>query len=370
MGNNGFSHFSRLGRSTSPAPNAGESQPELNVEQEQQGTFLGRSATSYDPENTYLTSLITSQAANLRASTSATATSPIVQYLPATENLADPFLEETSASQPITQSSATSGPPAMNPPEDPFAALVAYELTSFEEEQQQFYGSLGTFDDLINAYLPEGLEITSQPSGQTALAPVMDSSVIYSQGADSPSQGQPTAATEVAIKTVIKISEQKSHVSGASSQEESQKEPQEKPLQQPVQLKFPDSRAALSRPQMMRKVKTRTGKERPSDKYLLRTNSVYRPYVCGYPNCYMTYKSSGHLREHVFEHIGVSEYRCTYPECGPDKYFCSNSALRRHIIRAHIQKQRWNCVVCHRIFKSLETLRTHMIKEHYVPPKQ
>ena len=370
MGNNGFSHYSRLGRSTSSAPNAGESQPEQNVEQEQQGTFLGRPTTFYDSENLYLTSLITSQAANLRASTSAIATSSTIQYLPATENLADPFLVQASASQPITQSSATSGASAMNPLEDPFAALVAYEGTSFEEEQQEFYGSLGTFDDLINAYLPEGLEITSQPSGQTALAPVMDSPVIHSQGADGPSQGQPTAATEVAIKTVIKTSEQKSHLSGTLSQEESQKEPQEKSQQQPAQLKCSDSRAASLRPQMKRKVKTRMGKERPSDKYLLRTNSVYRPYMCGYPNCYMTYKSSGHLREHVFEHIGVSEYRCTYPECGPDKYFCSNSALRRHIIRAHIQRQRWNCVVCHRIFTSLETLRTHVIKEHYVPPKQ
>ena len=169
MGNNGFSHYSRLGRSTSPAPNAGESQPELNVEQEQQGTFLGRPATSYDPENTYLTSLITSQAANLRASTSATATNSTVQYPPATEYVANPFLIETSASQPITQSSATSGPATMNPPEDPFAALVAYELTSFEEIQPQFYGSLGTFDDLINAYLPEGLEITSQLPGKLLL---------------------------------------------------------------------------------------------------------------------------------------------------------------------------------------------------------
>ena len=87
------------------------------------------------------------------------------------------------------------------------------------------------------------------------------------------------------------------------------------------------------------KVKTRKVKERPSNKYLLRTNSVDRPYVCGYPNCGKTYKSSNHLiRTHIFEHIGVSEYRCTYPQCGPDRYFFNKSAPRWHITREHLRR--------------------------------
>ena len=69
-------------------------------------------------------------------------------------------------------------------------------------------------DDFSGAF-PEELEaapITGQPAGQTTGAPVMDSPVMYSQGADSPSQGHQSKA---AIETAVKITGQSSHVSGS-----------------------------------------------------------------------------------------------------------------------------------------------------------
>ena len=369
MGNNGFSHFSRLGHSTSSAPNAGESQLRQNVEQEQQGTFSGRPTISYDLANPYLA--------------------------------APPFLTETSTSQPITQKSAILGSAITEPCEDPFAALAAYQPTSFKKDRPQLYSGFGILDDFSGAS-PEDLEaapITSQPAGQTAGAPVMDSPVIYSQGADSPSQGQPKAATETAIETAVKTSEQISHESGSfpeDPQETQEVSRQDNPPAnphtgyrgpvpnvmaasgmplspvQPVVGPFPPSQRPLEpnvSPSLLitGKVKVRKGKERPTDKYLLRTNSIDRPYMCGFPNCGMTYKSSGHLRGHIFWHTGVSEYRCTYPQCGPDKYFRSKAELQRHTDRMHPIGQEWKCVVCHRIFESLETLQAHMSKRHYIP---
>ena len=146
MGND-VSHFTRLGRPTSSPPNAGESQHRQNGEQEQRGTFSGRQTTSCDSENPYLTSMVTSRAVDLRASTSATATSSSVQYSPATDYLVNPFLTMTSASQPITQSSTASGSAIRAPIEDPFAALAAYQLTSFGEEQPQLFSGFGISDD-------------------------------------------------------------------------------------------------------------------------------------------------------------------------------------------------------------------------------
>ena len=369
MSNNGFSHFSRLGHPTSSAPNAGAFQLRQNVEQEQQGTFAGRPTISYDLANPYLA--------------------------------APPFLTETSASQPITQNSAISGSAITEPREDPFAALAAYQPVSFEKDRPQLYSGFGILDDFSGAF-PEELEaapITSQPAGQTTAAPVMDSPVIYSQGADSPSHGQPKAAIETAVKT----SEQTSHMSGSfpedpqETQEVSRQDnPPANPLAgypgdasapvpnvmaasgmplspvQPVVEPFPPSQRPLEPNvspslRIIGKVKVRKGKERPADKYLLRTNSIDRPYMCGFPNCSMTYKSSGHLRGHIFWHTGVSEHRCTYPQCGPDKYFRSKAELQRHIERMHPVGQEWTCVVCHRIFESLETLQAHMSKRHHIP---
>lgn len=429
MGNNGFSCFSRLANSASFSPNAGESQSGQNVEREQQTTFSGRSTNPSDPENPYLTSLFTSQDANLRASTSATATNSI----------------ETSVSQPITQSSAVSSLENIEPPEDPFETLATYRPTSFEDSRPQLYSGFGILDDLTETYLPdgfeadfpEGLDITSQPSGQTTLASVMNSTVLGSQGADISSQGQSefsleTASSEAVIATAIKTTQERSHLPGISQQAKPQEKPQRmrqvsrqdnnppannplasyqgyasapapkvllpfgkplsgvKPLifgpfypssqpiiigpfyppsRQPmkVKLKRPPKRPVSPPALVVGMVKVpKWRKRRPADEYLLRTDSEERPYMCGYPGCGKTYKSTGHLRGHMLLHIGVSDYRCTYPECGPNKYFPSSSNLNRHIMKVHLYNKTHTCRFCFREFDSSEILKNHVVSEHLV----
>lgn len=435
MGNNGFSHFHRLGHSTGSAPNAEESQLRQNVEQEQQATFLGRPTTSYDPENPHLTALFASQAANLRESAIATATvstitSPTTQRFPAVDVLAypylmmPPFLTGTGVSQSITQSSVTSGSATVDPPEDPFAALAVFQPTSFEEEQPpRTFSGFDNLDDFSEAFLEE-LEtalITDQPAGQTTRAPLVENPVPHSQVADTPpSLGQPDASME-------KTTEQTSHLSRnfleeileellGVPQETQQASIQDNPpaanppashqhasapapeamlissiplspveltvsrpsypsLKQPVKKQpvkprsttkpKPDSAQAVP-PQIIDIVYPSAKiKLSPTDKYLLRTDSIDRPYMCGYPDCGNTYKSSGHLRAHMFEHTHVSEHKCTYPECGPKKYFCSATELKRHIKRVHTEgKEEWTCVLCCRRYVSLQNLTEHMRKKH------
>ena len=327
MGNNGFSHFFCLGRSTSSAPSSGEYQPRQNVEQGQQATFSGRSTTSYDLNNPYLA--------------------------------ARPFLIRTSASQPITQGSAISSSAIMDSPEDPFAALAAYHPNSFEEYRPQIYSGSNTFADLIAAYLPDGLEITSQPSGQTAPAPVMDSPVIYSQGADSPSQGQPKAAIETAVNTT----EQTSHVSGSfleDSQETQQVSRQDNPPTNPLVRGYTGEPAPA-------KVKRRTRRinPKPLDEFLMHAHTKERPYTCGYPDCGMMFESCGHLTAHMFDHSQYLEHRSTYPECGLDKYCLSNWALRWRIKTAHTHKKTHTCKFCFQKFYSLEILKSHVFSKHH-----
>ena len=469
MGNNGFSHLSSLGHSTSPASNDGGAQSGQNVEQEQQATFSGRPTTSHDPENPYLTSLATSQAASLSASTSATATSSAVLYPPATENLANPLLTVTSAGQPITQSSATSDSVILDSSEDPFAALATYQPTSFEEEQALLHSGFGILDDSSGAFSEEleAVPISSQPAGQKTRATVMDSPVVYSQGVDRPSQGQLQASTETAIEKNIEhtihvsdsflaeileellgapqetqevcrqdnnppVNPPASHQGDASvpapgvgvisgipqssgqsiigpfypsskplvlgpfypsskplilgpfypsskplimgpfyspSQQLVQQNPPKRakgaiPTTKPAQ---PDSSPVVPPPtELTSKVNIRKKlKKRPGDEYLLRTDSLDRPYQCGYSGCGKMFLSTGHLRSHIFQHTHVSDYRCTYPECGPDAYFSNSVELRRHISRVHLQKKReLICEICHRRLGSLKALKAHVQKEH------
>ena len=376
MGNNGLSHLSRLGRSTGSAPNAGESQPRQNVEQEHQATFLGRPTTSYDPEKPYLTSMATSQAADLRASTSATATNSTVQYSPATVGL----------------------------PEDPFEALAVFQPTSCEEEQPpRRYSGFDSLDDFSEASLEElaTASITGQPAGRTTRAPVANSSVPHSQVADiSPSPRQSDAS-------MGKTTEQTSHfpysflgelleeflVPQETQQVSSQDNPPANPPasyqghasvplpsvlpQRPVQSIIiglcypaqqlvqqnppkalrairakPDSSPVVSSPIVLKpRVNiNKRGKKRPGDEYILCNGSSIRRYKCGYPDCISdkTFLSIARLRAHIFEHTHVSGHRCKYPECGPDAYFPDSIELTRHISRVHLQKkQELICEVCH-----------------------
>lgn len=270
MGNNGFSYFSRSGRSTSSAPNSGGTQPEQDIEQDQQVTFSGRSMISTrlpesetflicheqlvhneqttftdleispppitdsptdDPDKLFLASMHGSRAVNPRASTNAnvtssTITSSTAEHSPETDDLENPRLAAFIADQPGTQSSGRFGSAITNPPEDPFAALASYESTSSFEEPSSFeerirsggndrlrlYNSgFGIFDDFRDTFPEEEAKpIISRPSKQAAPAAIRGSTQ------DISSQGQLGANTEAALRTATeKTTEQTSHVSGS-----------------------------------------------------------------------------------------------------------------------------------------------------------
>ena len=352
------SSFSRVGSSTSSVTHSRESQPEQTVEQEQ-ATFTGRVTSPREPENPFLAALYASQATVPRAPRSAAATRTTVtrsmttrsmvtrsikQHSPVTDDLANsfldatPFFKATSASQPIAQSAVIFGSAITDSPPDPFSALAAYQTIRFEDDRPQLYGGFGNFDPFLNAYLPEGLEaepITSLPTEPPTLAPALDSS---SQGADKPSQGQPNVSAETATKRAKrKTKEQTRHVPAnplASYQGHASAPAPVGASAAGGRVEFYDS------PLILAKVRTsKRRKKHPTDKYLWRTNSVDRPYMCGYRGCGKTYKSSGHLREHMFDHSHISEHRCTYPECGPNRYFRRNRDLKRHIEKVHADQK-------------------------------
>ena len=365
MDNNGFSYLFRLGHSTSSAPHPGESQPEQTVEQEQQPTFSGRLLSSYDPENPYLASLDTGPAAYPSASASSV-TSSTAQHFPAIGDPANPFFLAIDRSQPIAPS---------EPCEDAFAALASYVPISFEDDLLQLsgdfgdLGNFGSFDEFLNTYLPIESEpqkrITSQPAMQTTSAPVMDSPVIFNQGAQTRSQSQPGPSTETVGEAAIEeTTEQISHVSGSfledlledlleDPQETQQVSGQDNP---PASYQGDKGTAALAEvldisatplasdnqmgefhdPQIISKVaRARERKNTPYKEFYWYCDSEERPYICGYPECGRTFKWLGNLTDHMFDHRQTSKHRCTYPECGSSKYFRRSRDLKRHIEKVH-----------------------------------
>ena len=361
MDNNGFSYLFRLGHSTSSAPHPGESQPEQTVEQEQQPTFSGWLLNSYDPGNPYLASLYVGPAAYSSVSTSSV-TSSTAQHFPAIGDQTNPFFLEIDRSRPIALS---------EPSEDAFAALASYAPINFEDDLPQLssdfggLGNFGSFDEFLNTNLSIESEaqkpITSQPAVQTTTAPVMDSPVIFRQGAQTRSQGQPGPSTETVEEAAIeKTTEQISHVSGSfledllvDPQEMHQVSGQDNP---PASYQGDKGTAALAEvldtsaiplapdsqmgefcdPQIIRKVaRARKRKNTPYKEFYWYCDSEERPYICGYPDCGRTFKWCGNLTDHMFDHTQTSNHRCTYPECGSSKYFRRSRDLKRHIAKVH-----------------------------------
>ena len=346
MDNSDFSHLFWSGSSISSAIQLGDTQAEQTVEQEQQTTFTGRVTSPRDSENPVLATSYASQAVVTRVPRSAAATTrsmitrPVVarsteQYSPVIDDPANPSftltpsLTVTSASQPIAQS--TNILFLTDPPTDTFASLFALQPISFADNQEHLYGGFDSFSDFLDTYLPEGVEpepIISQPSGQPPPAPVMDSPMRQVSRQDNnppanPLVSYPGDATGPGPNVVADI--------GIPLNTP--------PLQRPLRPKPLQSRVGSPPFRILSKVKVSMCKEHPSDKWLYRSDSKVRPFLCGYFGCGRLFKVRSHFREHMFDHTQTSNHRCTYPECGPNRYFRRSRDLKRHIEKVHADQK-------------------------------
>ena len=345
MDNSDFSHLFRSGSSTGSAIHSGDTQAEQTVKQEQQTTFTGRVTSPRDSETPVLATSYASQAVVTRAPGSAAATTrsmttrPVVtrsteQYSPVIDDPANPYLTSppsltaTSASQPIAQSNSVL---LTDPPTDTFASLFALQPISFPDNQEHLYGGFDSFSAFLDTYLPEGADaepIISQPSGRPTPAPVMDSPMRQVSRQDNnlpanPLVSYPGDATGPAPNVVADI--------GIPLNTP--------PFQRPLRPKPLQSWVGSPPIRILSKVKVSMCKEHPSDKWLYRSDSKVRPFLCGYSGCGRLFKVRSHFREHMFDHTQTSNHRCTYPECGPNRYFRRSRDLKRHIEKVHADQK-------------------------------
>ena len=105
--------------------------------------------------------------------------------------------------------------------------------------------------------------------------------------------------------------------------------------------------------------------EKETEKWVIRLEpSAERRFVCSYPNCGLTYAEFIYLKRHIFKHIGISIYKCTYPECSNKPYFRDGFALRRHVQQRHESDKFHFCKFCNRRFRYLNTCKEHELDWH------
>ena len=306
--------------------------------------------------------------------------------------------EETSEQKTLADFNISLAPNTLDPlivaePENPFAALAAFQPLPLEDDSQHPSGSeLGppgfgfleglTAEDLTDVVLtePEWNDVLEPPEKSQVESDtrgtIIPESTIPDTVSDKRSGKRRAFKPENVImgdipESAIKESQHGSKRPTKKRQKLDSTESEIVPLPQGVvttsqSAAMPEKSADSQKnteQNLDESFKERVKKE--TAKWVIRLEpGVERRYVCCYPNCNSTYKSIAHLKAHIFKHIGISIYKCTYPECSDKPYFCTNTELQRHIRAHHTKERPYFCPFCNKHYGRSDNYKVHMSIVH------
>ena len=290
--------------------------------------------------------------------------------------------------------------PVVDEPEDPFAALAAYRSLVFDDDSQHPSDSeLGLGFGLLKGFTAEDLTdiVLAEPEENDVLEPLMQpkrpEQPEQSQGESEKGIVVPESANpdtvpgkrsrkrrasqprdvvigdipEFVIKKSLcrsgRLSKKRQKLESADTEflalprgmanaSQSAAMPEKSADSQKNQGLKPDN-------SLKERVKNETAK------WVVRLErGVKRRYVCSYPNCGLNYKTLSNVRTHIFAHIGISNYKCSYPECVDKPYFRDNYNLQRHVQSHHTYDRPYFCPLCNRRYGRSDNYKVHMSQMH------
>ena len=286
----------------------------------------------------------------------------------------------------ISMASNIPAPLIVDEPEDPFAALAAYQPRTFDNDTQQ--------------PLESNLGLLGDSNTSEAVLAELDENDVH----EPPEQSQGESDTKGISIPESAISDT---VSGRRSGRRRVSEP-ESSIKKSIDLHFQESSRRCDRLTTKRRkldgteteflllprgIATRsrcaatlvkstasqknTGQspeqslrdrvKKESEQWVVRPErGSERRYKCSYPNCSLAYTRLGALKKHIFNHIHISIYKCTYPECGDNRYFRDNTNLQRHVQSYHKKEKPHLCILCNKYYGRLDTYKRHMRIVHLI----
>ena len=103
-----------------------------------------------------------------------------------------------------------------------------------------------------------------------------------------------------------------------------------------------------------------------TNKWIVESKGSEKRFICGSPDCGYTSNKLYNLQTHIFSHIHISVYRCTYPECGDNPYFRTASHLKFHVQSLHKKEKPHECTLCGKCFVRLYNYKRHIRKVHNI----
>ena len=365
MDNYNLSNLPHLGDSADSA----ESHLGLTAEQNRQATFSGRSATSGIFDQTELQLLLTYE-----------------EQLSVQRVIADFDISLL----PSTRDRATS-----DEPEDPFAALAAYQPPTFDDSSQHPSASEpGPGSGFLEGFTAEALtDVQAEPEGHDFLEqPEQSQKESDTQGIIIPESTIPVTVSDKRSgkrrapdpKDMVTVDSPESVINKSSRRSDRLTGKRRKlastdteflPLPLPrgkatesqavgVPKKSATFRKKFRRQDPDESLRARVKEE--TDKWIVECKDSEKRFMCSYPDCGYTSPRRGNLQVHIFKHTRISLFKCHYPECSEAPYFRSSFELLRHGRSNHTYEQPYHCVLCNLRFTRLDNYKKHMSRTHII----
>ena len=324
------------------------------------------------------------------------------------------YEEQTSEQKTLADFDISLAPTIPDPlivdvPEDPFAALAAYQSLTFEDEPR--YPSTSelclfegfTAESLLNVVVlakteendclelsvqPEQLE-QSEPSEQ----PEQPQDELDAKGISIPESANPDTVSgkrsgkrcapeprNVVIgdvpESAIKKSQYRSKRLTKKRQKLDSTEIKIVPLPQRVVTRgrsvTKPARSASSKRDTAQNPNESLEKrvKRETEKWIVVSvgRKGRKKYLCSYPDCGLTTPLLGNIKAHIFTHIRISKHKCTYSGCVNRGYFRDSSALQRHMLAQHTHEKPHHCTLCDKRYARLDTYKAHLSNIHKIAP--
>ena len=306
--------------------------------------------------------------------------------------------EQTSEQKTLADFDISLAPYSLDPlivdePEDPFAALAAYaasaayhyQLLTFNDDTgQPLNSNLGLFGNIntsSEAILPEfeGNDVVEQPEKSQGESDTQGIIIFESTIPDTVSDKRSgkRCAPEPRNVVIVDLPEfvineslrQPNRLTGKRQKLDSTKSeivPLPQGLVTRSQSVTKPERSAISEQNTDQNLNETLNERvrRETEKWMVISEDVqgWKRYLCSYPYCGHAATTLGHLKSHIFSHIGISKHKCTYLECG-DKYFRNNTDLHRHLQSRHMNDSHL-CTLCNKFYKRSDNYKKHMRNRH------
>ena len=271
--------------------------------------------------------------------------------------------------------------PVVDESEDPFVALAAYQPRTFDNDTQQpLEGNLGFLGDsnTSEAVLaePDGNEVHEPPEQPQSKSDAQGIIIHESRTPDTVLDKCSGKRRASEPSSLIKESVDP-HVDDFLRTSGRLTEKRQKPDSTETKLSlFPlgmktralalvKSTASQKNTEQSPDQSLHDRVKKETEQWIVRLGQgAERRYVCGYPNCGLAFKHISHLKAHIFRHIGISTYQCSYPECSDNRYFRDNTQLERHLESCHKKEKPFRCTLCDKRFGWPNSYKRHMFRMH------